>query len=99
MLSDLKEQNSSMSKRVKQLKLNDMGGSDRETLINYFTLNYKANLEKGSLESQKKKLGLEDSGQISTGQQQIDSKMIGELVKRHGRLSALEQRFIINTLI
>jgi len=25
--------------------------------------------------------------------------MIGELVKRHGRLSALEQRFIINTLI
>ena len=57
MLSDLKEQNSSMSKRVKQLKLNDMGGSDRESLINYFTLNYKANLEKGSLERQKRNLG------------------------------------------
>ena len=89
----------SETKKVKQLKLNDMGGSDRESLINYFTLNYKANLEKGSLERQKKNLGVEDSGQISTSQQQIDSKMIGELVKRHGRLSALEQRFIINTLI
>lgn len=43
-----------------------MGGSDRESLINYFTQNYEANIKRGSLERQKRQLATEDSGQIST---------------------------------
>jgi len=50
------------SKQSKQLKLNDMGGAEREEVVNFFTKNYKANLEAGSKEKAKLNLGLEDGG-------------------------------------